>query len=107
MTAIKTTSTDKASYQDGVLSAPVPDIPPSATEEEAKTRYISALSNGVNTLLEQGHGRERASTQLLNEIADGCAPDEDEVGHIACMFLFPPRRRAGDKAAKCRTTPTF
>jgi hypothetical protein len=106
MTAIKTTSTSKASYQDGMLSAPVTDIPPSATEEEAKTRYISALSNGVNKLLERGHGRERASTQLLNEIADGCVPDEDEVGNSACMFLFPPRRRAGgDKAAKCRTTP--
>ncbi|KAL3810598.1 hypothetical protein ACHAXA_002462 [Cyclostephanos tholiformis] len=79
MTAIKTTPTDKASYQDGVLSATVLDIPPSATEEDAKTRYISALSKGVNTLLGRGHGRERASTQLLNEIAHGCAPDEDEI----------------------------
>lgn len=84
MTAIKTTPSsppnDEASSQDGVRSAPVPDMPPSATEEEAKTRYASALSKGVRTLLERGQGRERASVELLNEIADGCAPDEEEVG---------------------------
>ncbi|KAL3768239.1 hypothetical protein ACHAW5_003002 [Stephanodiscus triporus] len=83
MTAIKTAPSsppnDEASSQDGVRSAPVPGLPPSATEEEAKTRYTSALSKGVRTLLERGQGRERASVELLNEIADGCAPDEEEI----------------------------
>ena len=88
MTAIiKATPTDKASTQGGARSAPVPEIPPSATEEEAKTRLDSALSKGVHTLLERGHGRERASTELLNEISDGGAPDEEEVGHGVCLFF--------------------
>ena len=93
MTAIKATPTDKASTQDGVRSAPVPDIPPSALEEEAKTRLVSALSKGVHTLVERGHGRERASTELLNEIADGCAPDEEEVGHSVCLLFSRGRGR--------------
>ena len=95
MTAIKATPTDKASAQDGVRSAPVPDIPPSALEEEAKTRLVSALSKGVHTLVERGHGRERASTELLNEIADGCAPDEEEVGHSVCLLFSRGRGRRG------------
>lgn len=33
----------------------------------------------MDTLLGRGHGRDRAASELLNEIADGCAPDEDEV----------------------------
>lgn len=56
-----------------------PSAPPSATEEEAKTRFVSALGRGVDTLLGLGHGRERASAELLREISDGCTPDEDEV----------------------------
>jgi hypothetical protein len=94
MTAIKATSTDEASSLESVRSTPVSDILPSATEAEAKTRFVSALSKGVHTLLERGHGRERASAELLNEIADGCAPDEEEVGHIVFLFFFT-RRIAG------------
>ena len=60
---------------------------PSATEEDAKSRFVSALANGVEALLERGHGRERASAELLSEIADGCSPpDEDEVGKIMLIF---------------------
>ncbi|KAL7525469.1 hypothetical protein ACHAWF_001380 [Thalassiosira exigua] len=54
-------------------------LPPSATEEEAKSRFVSALSEGVGTLLERGYGRERASEELLGGIADGCSPGEDEI----------------------------
>ena len=54
---------------------------PSATEDEAKTQY-AALEKGVTTLLERGYGRERVSNELMNEIADGCAPDEEEVSYI-------------------------
>ena len=67
-------------------SAP-PPLPP-ATEEEAKRRFYLALTEGVETLFEQGHGRDRVSTELLNEIANGCSPDEEEVS----CFLIPARR---------------
>eukprot|EP00584_Thalassiosira_punctigera_P001238 CAMPEP_0172527094 /NCGR_PEP_ID=MMETSP1067-20121228/1862_1 /TAXON_ID=265564 ORGANISM="Thalassiosira punctigera, Strain Tpunct2005C2" /NCGR_SAMPLE_ID=MMETSP1067 /ASSEMBLY_ACC=CAM_ASM_000444 /LENGTH=293 /DNA_ID=CAMNT_0013310759 /DNA_START=84 /DNA_END=965 /DNA_ORIENTATION=+ len=81
MTAISTKApnpSDKTSRQNDV-QPPRKSFPPSATEEEAKTRFSSALTEGVDTLLERGHGRERASAELLNEIADGCSPDEDEI----------------------------
>ena len=60
-----------------------PPSPPSATEEEAKRRFNLALTKGVETLLGRGHGRGRASTELLNEIANGCSDsiDEEEVSH--------------------------
>eukprot|EP00571_Detonula_confervacea_P011375 CAMPEP_0172302956 /NCGR_PEP_ID=MMETSP1058-20130122/4589_1 /TAXON_ID=83371 /ORGANISM="Detonula confervacea, Strain CCMP 353" /LENGTH=302 /DNA_ID=CAMNT_0013013627 /DNA_START=28 /DNA_END=936 /DNA_ORIENTATION=+ len=81
MTAIKTKPSslaDMASSEDDVRPSRN-SIPPSATDEVAKTRFASALSKGVDTLLGRGHGRERASAELLNEIADGCTPGEDEV----------------------------
>lgn len=81
MTAIKTNPSslaDKASSQDDVRPSRN-SVSPSATEEAAKTRFASALTTGVDTLLGRGHGRERASSKLLNEIADECSPDEDEV----------------------------
>jgi len=80
MTAIKTNPNqdDKASSHDDLR--PCREfIPPSATEDVAKTRFAAALTSGVDTLLGRGHGRDRAASELLNEIADGCAPDEDEV----------------------------
>ncbi len=67
-------------------SAP-PPLPP-ATEEEAKRRFNLALTKGVETLVEQGHGHDRASAELLKEIANGCSPDEEEVS----CFLIPAGR---------------
>ena len=58
---------------------------PSNTEKEAKRRFMSTLENGVGKLLAQGNGRDRISTQLLNEISNGCSPDETEVCQY-CMF---------------------
>lgn len=52
---------------------------PSTTEEEAKIRFVKSLENGVGKLVAQGNGRDRISTQLLNEIANGCSPDETEI----------------------------
>ena len=54
-------------------------IPPSSTEEEAKTKFTNALSAGVDSLVLLGHGRDRVSVELLNEIANGFSPNEDEV----------------------------
>ena len=66
-----------------------PPLPPATEEEEeAKRRFHLALTKGVETLFEQGHGRDRASTELLNEIANGCSPDEEEVS----CFLVPAGR---------------
>ena len=77
MTAIKTNPSsavaDEAAAREGVRS-------PSATVQEAKTRFVSELTKGVDTLLEKGHGRERVASELLSGIADGCSPDEEEVG---------------------------
>ena len=65
------------------MNKSTPTLPPSATEEEAKRRFNLALTKGVETLLGRGHGRGRASTELLNEIANGCSNiiDEEEVRH--------------------------
>ncbi|KAL7530632.1 hypothetical protein ACHAXR_003606 [Thalassiosira sp. AJA248-18] len=81
MTAITTKASptpSKASSQEDARPSKQ-SFPHSATEEEAKTRFVSALTKGVDTLLDRGHGRERAAAELLNEIADGCSPDEDEI----------------------------
>lgn len=75
MTAIKATVPSASAH--GRESLPV--VAPSATEDEAKTRYAVALEKGVTTLLQRGYGRERVSNELMNVIADGCAPDEEEV----------------------------
>jgi len=80
MTAIKATQSSQAAADASSEDSSRRPMPPSATEEEARTRFASALSRGVDALLERGHGRERASAELLNEIADGCSPNEDEVG---------------------------
>lgn len=63
-------------------------LPPSATEEEAKSRFVTALTEGIDVAQKRGHGRERASAELLTEIADGCSPDEDEVGNIVLFFAW-------------------
>lgn len=89
MTAITT----KASALAGAKAISQEDAQPprrstrtSASEAEAKTRFVSALNKGVDTLLDRCHGRERASAELLTEIADGCSPDEDEI--FRTMELF-------------------
>ena len=84
MTAIKATTPSASSDEDHGRDPlePVVVVVPSATEDEAKTRYAVALEKGVTTLLERGYGRERVSNELMNEIADGCAPDEEEVSYI-------------------------
>ena len=56
-----------------------PIIPPSSTEEEAKTKFTNALTSGVDSLIATGKGLDRVSVELLNEIANGCSPSEDEV----------------------------
>jgi hypothetical protein len=58
-------------------------FPPSSTVEEAKSRFASALNSGVEKLLTLGHGRERAAKQVLDEITEGCSPDENEVRNIS------------------------
>ena len=80
MTAIKATTPSVSSGEDHGRDSSAPVVvAPSATEDEAKTRYAVALEKGVTTLLERGYGRERVSNELMNEIANGCAPDEEEV----------------------------
>ena len=62
---------------------------PSTTESESLTRFAAALTKGMDTLLRNGHGRERAADELLRELVGGaegeagcCAPDEDEVSGV-------------------------
>ena len=55
---------------------------PSSTVEEAKSRFASAISSGVDKLTRLGHGRERAVTQILSEVSDGCVPVDDEVRNV-------------------------
>lgn len=81
MTAIKATAPSASSGEEAHGRDSLPVVAPSATEVEAKTRYAVALGKGVTTLLERGYGRERVSNELMNEIADGCAPDEEEVSY--------------------------
>jgi len=53
---------------------------PSISAKEAHARFFSAVSEGVDMLVrEHGHGRDRATENLLNEFADGCSPSEQEV----------------------------
>ena len=64
-----------------------PKIPPSSTEEEAKTKFTNALTSGVDSLVAKGHHYDCVSVELLNEIANGCSPNEDEVSckyHVCC-----------------------
>lgn len=72
---------------------------PSSSEVEAKSRFVLALNKGVDLLLDLGHGRERASTELLTAI--GSSPDESEVskqvGH-----RFENSRRLADRERRCR-----
>lgn len=73
----------KASAKEDIRTHPN-SAPPSATEDEAKTRFVEALTKGVDVLLERGHGRERASAELLNRLQTSSNsvynnPDEDEI----------------------------
>ncbi len=52
---------------------------PSVSEDEAKTRFTASVAEGIDFLMRRGMGRDRASRELLNMIADGCSPDEEEV----------------------------
>ena len=52
---------------------------PSASENEAKSRFATSVTACVEMLMHRGMGRDRASRELLNEISDGCSPDEEEV----------------------------
>ncbi len=64
-------------------------VPPSASEEEAHARFISAVSDGVDTLMrEYGYGRDRATENLLDDISDGCSPPEEEVRRKFPQFLM-------------------
>ena len=62
---------------------------PSVSENEAKTRFTTSVAEGVDFLMRLGMGRDRASREILNMIADGCSPDEDEVSYSKlCMFVI-------------------
>mmetsp|Transcript_28432 Transcript_28432/g.57212 ORF Transcript_28432/g.57212 Transcript_28432/m.57212 type:complete len:267 (-) Transcript_28432:158-958(-) len=52
---------------------------PSVSEDEAKTRFTASVAEGIDFLMRRGMGRDRASRELLNMIADGCSPDEEEI----------------------------
>ena len=80
MKVITTTPVDTKTTAPPVQHSPTTAIPPSSTEDEAKSKFISALEKGVDKLLSRGHGRDRISEELLNEIANGCSPNENEVG---------------------------
>lgn len=59
---------------------------PSSSEEEAKTRFTTSVAAGVDFLICRGVGREQASRELLNMVADGCSPDEEEVSNHEIMI---------------------
>ena len=80
MKVITATPLDTKTTAPPVQHSPATAIPPSSTEDEAKSKFISALEKGVDKLLSRGHGRDRISEELLNEIANGCSPNENEVG---------------------------
>ena len=60
---------------------------PSASEEEAKTRFTTSVAAGVDFLMCRGVGREQASRELLNIVGNGCSPDEEEVSNHEIMFV--------------------
>jgi hypothetical protein len=51
----------------------------STSEDEAKKRFNASVAAGIDFFVHRGMGRDRASRELLNIIADGCSPDEEEV----------------------------
>jgi len=59
---------------------------PSASEEEAKTRFTTSVAAGVDFLMCRGVGREQASRELLNIVGNGCSPDEEEVSNHEIMI---------------------
>jgi len=65
---------------------------PSVSEDEAKTRFSASVAEGIDFLMRRGMGRDRASRELLNMIADGCSPDEEEVSYsyvcLLCLQLL-------------------
>jgi len=90
MTAIKSTATPLSESATSQKTNHT-EFTPSTTEEEAKIRFRNILQNGVDKLLAQGNGRDRISTQLLNEIANGCSPDETEVCYyllVLCLWWY-------------------
>ncbi|KAL7501710.1 hypothetical protein ACHAXN_007528 [Cyclotella atomus] len=92
MTAITNTSSDPK--MESVFT-------PSSSVQEAKSRFASALSSGVDTLVSLGHGRDRARKQVLSEIAGGCSADEEEV-----FKLMASQGVSMDDATKASTVST-
>eukprot|EP00573_Skeletonema_grethae_P006443 CAMPEP_0201695518 /NCGR_PEP_ID=MMETSP0578-20130828/7426_1 /ASSEMBLY_ACC=CAM_ASM_000663 /TAXON_ID=267565 /ORGANISM="Skeletonema grethea, Strain CCMP 1804" /LENGTH=263 /DNA_ID=CAMNT_0048181365 /DNA_START=49 /DNA_END=840 /DNA_ORIENTATION=+ len=78
MTALNRSKANETPPIDGETSQPEPFVP-SVSEDEAKTRFTASVAEGVDFLMRRGMGRERASRELLNMIADGCSPDEEEI----------------------------
>jgi hypothetical protein len=66
---------------------------PSSSVQEAKSRFASAASSGVDKLVRLGHGRDRARKQVLSEIAGDCSADEEEVRRIVsfCPCWYQPQ----------------
>ncbi|KAL9191379.1 hypothetical protein ACHAXT_001085 [Thalassiosira profunda] len=82
MTAITTTKAPAPAAEappQGAARPAVRSVPPSETEGEAKSKFAAAVAKGMGTLLARGHGRERASGELLGELAGGCSPNEEEI----------------------------
>jgi hypothetical protein len=86
LTRSKATTCSGTSPIDDETSRSEPFVP-SVSEDEAKTRFNASVAAGIDFLMYRGMGRDRASRELLNMIADGCSPDEEEVSlFIRCMF---------------------
>ena len=87
MTAVTTTTATPCngnSSSDAEKSRPESFVP-SASEEEAKTRFTTSVAAGVDFLMCRGVGREQASRELLNIVGNGCSPDEEEVSNHEIM----------------------
>jgi ribosome assembly protein YihI (activator of Der GTPase) len=51
----------------------------STTLDEAKSRFVETITDGVNELMQRcGYSRERATCALLREIGRGDAPPNDD-----------------------------
>lgn len=90
MTAVTTTTATpyngNSSSDDAEKSRSSESFVPSASEEEAKTRFTTSVAAGVDFLMCRGVGREQASRELLNIVANGCSPDEEEVSNHEIMI---------------------
>ena len=90
MTAVTTTTTATPCNGDSSIDAEKSrseSFVPSASEEEAKTRFTTSVAAGVDFLMCRGVGREQASRELLNIVANGCSPDEEEVSYSYVVYF--------------------